>query len=344
MDAVMLHGIVRGLLFIFLVAGCTSPSKRLSSTPAPKARGTSAPLRPLVIPENRPSPLRLPDGDDPAMLIPPPPNLSALERERTLPLSPIPTAPQTESDLVPISIRNPQPFPENSVKIIHDRAVEQYAKMDAFEARLTRHEVVNNRPQPKEILHFQFRKKPLSVHMRWIGTEGQGREVIFVSGKYDNKLQILPARGDTAPLPPFKMALAPDDPTILSKSRHDIRQAGFAQAITHLGEMLRRIDANPAESSRLRSLGSVQRPEFSTPMDGIEETIPPNEDRGFPKGGRRLYYFDATPNAPSFGLPVLVIAFDEKNREVEYYCFDRFMHPVQLDDADFDVSRMGARR
>lgn len=336
------------LYFIPLVisTGCNRGLKRPSPAPAPNplVRGTSPSSRPLVIPEHRPAPVRSVEGDDPAQLIPPPPNLSALRGENKLPLAEIPPVPDRSTDLLPVSIRRENSPPKNELKAIHERAVTCYAKIDAFEARLTRREVVNNREQPKEVLHFQYRKSPLSVRMKWIGTEGQGREVLFVQGKYDNKMQILPARSDTAPLPPFKMAYSPDDPMIQSKSRHDIRQAGFAEAITHLGVILNRIDRSPSESKRLRALGAVQRPEFTSPMEGIEELLPAGEDRAFPRGGRRLYFFDTTPSSPSAGLPVLVIAYDEKNREVEYYCFDRFMYPVKLDDLDFDVKSLGTRR
>jgi hypothetical protein len=358
MDAVMLQRLGQFSLALFLVTtlssvGCNRGWKRPSPTAAPApsslARGTAPPSRPLIIPENRPAVVRPTEGDDPAQLIPPPPSLASLQGEKKLPLEAIPPAPEratdspAKSDLLPVAIRR-EPPPANDMKAIHERAVSQYAKIDAFEARLTRREVVNNREQPKEVLHFQFRKAPLSVRMKWISGEGQGREVLFVQGKYDNKMQILPARSDTAPLPPFKVAYAPDDPSIQAKSRHDIRQAGFAEAITHLGEVLKRIDRVPTESSRLRALGAVQRPEFAAPMDGIEEVILAKEDKAFPKGGRRLYFFDTTPNSPSTGLPVLVMAYDEKNREVEYYCFDRFMHPVRLDETDFDVKSLGTRR
>lgn len=266
----------------------------------PIARGTSAPIRPLAITENRPSPVRASEADDPAFLIPQPPQLASLTQEKTLPLLMIPASPEGTTQIAPLPMD-----PLSEMKQIHRRAVTCYSKMDSFEARLTRREVVNNKEQPKEVIHFQFRKKPMSLHMKWIGTEGQGREVVFVSGKYDNKMQILPARGDTFPLPPIKMALAPDDPMVRNKSRHDIRQAALGEAIQQVGTLLTLIEKNPGETYRLKSLGKVNRPEYSTPMDGIEETIPPGADPQLSKGGKRLYFWDPTPQTPSKGLPVL---------------------------------------
>jgi hypothetical protein len=351
MDAAMMRlslASIGALIFFLFLVGCRTPRKPSTTANPSVARGTSQPLRPLAIPQARPNPVTVSDSEDPTFLIPPPPQLASLTKERTLPLPTIPPSPEESPDLKNTSSLTSNPKgksqdPTEDLKKLYNRAVECYDKMDSFEARLTRQEVVDNKRQPKETIRFQFRKKPMSVRMKWIGDEGNGREVLYVQGKYDNKMQILPAKSDTAPLPPFKMSMAPDDPTVRSKSRHDIREAALAEAINHLGSILKLIESNPKQADRLKYLGSVKRPEYPYHLDGIEETIPANAEKGLPKGGKRLTFWDPTAKAASEGLPVIVITYDEKQREVEYYCFDRFLHPVQLDDRDFDASKMGRR-
>jgi hypothetical protein len=58
-----------------------------------------------------------------------------------------------------------------------------------------------------------------------------------------------------------------------------------------------------------------------------------------PDGGRRLWVFH-----PTWHLPVLVVTQDSTGHEVEYYCYDRPLLNVPLDDEDFNPEQMGARR
>jgi hypothetical protein len=233
-----------------------------------------------------------------------------------------------------------------TMKKIHQRAVAAYniPAMDAFVSRLTRREAVNGQMNPEEVISFTFRKHPYSVRLKWLGKEGQGREVVYVQGKYGNKMNVMPSKDDAFPLPPMRMAFAPDDPMVRAKARHDIRDAGFSEAIRHLGDMLTAINRNPAMRNRLRYLGGVQRNEFPSKLDGIEETIPPRTEALLAQGGKRYTFFDTAANAKSFGLPVLVITYDASNKEVEYYRFDNFMYPYKVSDADFDPERIWARR
>ena len=43
---------------------------------------------------------------------------------------------------------------------------------------------------------------------------------------------------------------------------------------------------------------------------------------------------------PEWQLPMLVITYDEKGNEIEYYHFDRLMTPVHLDDDDFNPDKL----
>ena len=360
----------RTALLVLLAIGCSSPSKN-RQPPAPTTpvvgRGTPAAPKPLAIDDRPRSPARPTDEiDDKGLLIPPPPKLEALVKapaEPPAPIKPInpnlelvkaidvkaplasndPAAISIPTEVLPIGPVDP-PAPADelvaAMKRIYLRAAAAYMnpEMDAFEARLTRRESINGKPNPEEVIRFMMRKKPYSVRLKWLGTEGQGREVLYVDSL--TKMFVMPTKSDSFPLPPRRMTFAPDDSIVRSKARHDIRDAGFSAAIKHLGTMLGEIEKNPSQRSRFRYLGAVQRPEFQSKLEALEETIPPRAEALLPQGGKRFTFWDTAPNAKSAGLPVLVTTYDAAAKEVEYYRFDNFMYPVRLKDEDFDPDQV----
>ena len=87
----------------------------------------------------------------------------------------------------------------------------------------------------------------------------------------------------------------------------------------------------------------MDRKEYKTKPVAVEVALTADDDKFLPKGGKRVYHFDADPKSPSFGLPVLVISLDHENKEVEYYCFTDFKLVGELTDADFDAAKVGGR-
>ena len=115
---------------------------------------------------------------------------------------------------------------------LHKLAAEQYAKMDSYIARLRRREQVGSKQNPEEVLCFKFRKDPWSISLKWLSAEGKGREVVYVKGKYENKLHTLLAAGDM-PLTPAgkRISLPVDSMLVKSASRHEITDAGIGALI-----------------------------------------------------------------------------------------------------------------
>src|ERR1700678_2688058 len=111
--------------------------------------------------------------------------------------------------------------------------------MDSYIVRLTRREQVRGKDGAEDIILFKFRKEPWSLYFKWIGPSGQGREVIYCKGRYDDKIQTLLAAGDN----PFaaagtRMAFAVDNPPVPTSSRHGINEAGIGASIERLGIVL----------------------------------------------------------------------------------------------------------
>jgi hypothetical protein len=219
---------------------------------------------------------------------------------------------------------------------LHRAAASRFADMDSYIVRLTRREFVKGSMQPEEVLLFKFRKQPWSVYFKWLGKEGNGREVVYVRGQHQNKIHSLLAAGDIPFVPAGRrMALDPDSVLVRSASRHPIAQAGIGASIERLGALLDALERGDRRQGTLNNLGSIRRPEFTRPVAALEHVLPPGLDSTLPRGGRRMYVFN-----PENNLPTLIITRDERNQEVEYYLYDRLQCPVKLDDDDFNPDRL----
>jgi hypothetical protein len=128
-----------------------------------------------------------------------------------------------------------------------------------------------------------------------------------------------------------KMAVAPDNILVRSRSRHDIGEAGVGFVIEQFGRQL-----NSPQARLLRYAGPVTIPEYAEPLDTVEQIIPPGAESQLPRGGRRLIGYD-----PASHFPVLVITHDDRNRQVEHYLYNQLQYPVTLTDNDFNPERLG---
>jgi hypothetical protein len=230
----------------------------------------------------------------------------------------------------------PTPPAEVTARQLYEAARDRYATMDSYIVRLTRREQVKDRLNPEELIALKFRKAPWSVHLKWLGKEGQGREVVYVKGRYEGKIHTLLAAGDIFLMPAGKrMALQIDNILVRSASRHPITEAGIGSAVERIGGYLARQERGDRTVGSLRVLRAVARPEFDRHVSGLEHHLPPGLDSSLPNGGKRTWFFD-----PDSKLPMLITTTDERGNLVEYYRYDRLLHPVKLDDADFDPDRL----
>jgi hypothetical protein len=284
---------------------------------------TGVPLFPFDVPRGA-----VPAGQASAPVIPssgtqiPLPNLAAETPPKV----------QQPGSTAPNLGNQPTPSSNDRVTQLARAAVERYQTIDSYIARFRRREVVSGKPTPEELTLIKFRKEPWSVYFKWLGTEGHGREVVYVNGRYENKLHTLLAAGDNMLLPAgSRFSLAPDSLLIRAKSRHSIQEAGIGILIDQFSHLVAANARGDTRLGTLRYLGPIKRPELDQPCEAVEQIIPPGSEPGLAKGGHRLWVFDSAS-----GLPVLVTARDETNKEVEFYCYDRIEYPVHLTDEDFN--------
>ncbi len=304
--------------------------------------------RPVETPPTKPDLMPPPATPTPARYIPPvhpvPPKVSQVPPADCPPLapSPLPKFPSTGTEpatLPPLVVQAtdagpivPQAAPVSPLRALHRKAVERYAQIDTYVMRLRRREVIGNVHKPEEVILCKFRQEPFSVYLKWLGAEAKGREVMYVKGRHDNKVHTLLAAGDVPLVPAGKhMTFAVDSLLVKSNSRYAITEAGLGNLITRFGQAVERTEKGDMRWGTLHYLGLVKRPEFETKLEAVLHTIPPRADPLLPGGGKRLVFFE-----PHLQLPVLVVTQDENNREVEYYCHDRFQIPGGLEERDFD--------
>jgi len=191
----------------------------------------------------------------------------------------------------------------------------------------------------EEVLCFYARKQPWSVRFTWLAGEGEGREVFYVKGQYENKIHVVLAAADVPLLPAgHKMALSLDSPLVKKASRTPITEAGIGPMIDRFGRVLDAADRGDFHLGRVTVLGVQERPDYGTPLLMVEERLPANADPDVPRGGRWLLGIH-----PEQHLPVLSVLYDNTGNEVDYYRFDRLQLDVHLNDTDFDPGPMGRR-
>ena len=241
-----------------------------------------------------------------------------------------------------------KPAPKDDLETVRNlinKATKKYAVLDDFESKLVKRETVNGKKQPTEEIRFLFRKDPFSVRLTVTGEHGRGREVLYVKGQNNGKLVIVTGEGDNRLLGVGKkLELDPDNPLATSRTRGRIEDSGLGRPIRVLTKFLDEAEKCIRPADSIRSLGELNRPEFTHPVEGVEVTLQSSDDPLLPKGGKRQYYFDADPKSSSYRLPVLVITYEPNEAEVEYYCFRDFKVNQKLTNADFSSDKLGRKR
>ncbi len=225
---------------------------------------------------------------------------------------------------------------------LHDRAARRYAEIDDYICRFRCREFVQGRHEPENILEFRYRKQPESRYFKWVGGALVGREMVYVRGKYDDRLQIRTGSGD--PISGFRISLDPHSPRATANSRRTVDEAGIGHLIEEFGKRLTEHEQANGTGGFLRYAGRVERPESEAALECVEQSIPPGAERHLPRGGRRFWFFNQDSRTHEYQLPMLIITEDETGREVEYYCFDRMNTNVGLSTEEFDPERLWRRR
>ncbi len=331
------RGTVIGLVFLVGCVGLGDAPQDMMAAKRPLPRFDPEPAKPE---------LRIADtavaqagNDIPLVPVPPPPVSrtsasggshapgSTTNRGVNTPRSPATTPASSQPDGT---------MPPHTARQLLQQAAARCATLDSYIVRLTRRETSKGKLGPEEIIAFSFRKQPFSVHFKWLGKTSEGREVVYVKDRFDNKIHTKVAAGDSLLLPAgSRLSLSPDNPLVRAASHHPITDAGICRCVEAMVALLDAQERGDRRLGTLTVLPPQRRPEYPKPVETMERTIPPGIEPDLPRGGRRLIYFD-----PDWQLPMLVVTYDDKGNEIEYYHYDRLITPVNLDDDDFNPDKL----
>ena len=315
-----------------LLTGCTRFQSRPQGPFAKPKKDIPPPYGSILPDATKPlggqSPLGMPKAD-PAPPLPP--------DERAL-IPPKPSGPAA-----PPAVAAPDPAAKNlaELKALVATSGAAWGKATTYELQLTRREVNPKGAVNSEVLVVQFRRDPMAVYTRNISGSGKGRETVYNAS--EDKLHVMLGEGDSKLMRAgfVAPAVSPDDSRVKEKARYSIREAGFGRWIATLGKAVAGMEAGRTSADAVVYKGELTRDEYSYPLVGVTHTLRAADDPLIPGGGTRFYYFDMKAGSPSYGWPVIIVAFDASGKEVEYYLADKVKNPANLTDANFNPSRLG---
>lgn len=245
------------------------------------------------------------------------------------PSSPEATPPGVIESFVPANLKDPAANLAKARAIV-DRSARFCDSTPKYTCRITRHERVNGKLLPKEILAMNFRLKPRSVYYKWLDKGNEGRELVYVDGANDGKIITLGGKADFL-MTGKRVKVDPSGFLAKRNGRYSIKDSGIDAMMSRLTRQLANQAKGDFSHGRIEYIGTVRRKENHDPMDYLVHHTPPGADPAFPDGGLRHWFFDQ----PS-GRLVLLHSDDLKQNFLEYYLFDRFLRNDALDDDSFN--------
>ncbi|MBL8825056.1 MAG: DUF1571 domain-containing protein [Planctomycetia bacterium] len=235
-----------------------------------------------------------------------------------------------------------EPAQAAKLREILSNAQQSMEKLEDYRVRLRRREVVAGRQCQEDVVMLTVRHKPFAVHIKCLpGGENEGREILYVPELYHEMLKVLTGKGDV--LSGIRMDVSMKSDMATANSRRGLNEAGFANVIQRFGLAVDKYLAGQPRCSTFETLGLQTRAESRAPMEVVIQKIPAGEEALLPHGGIRYWHFSADADLPERHLPTLIITFDDKGQEVEYYSHDRVLPHITLDQKDFHADHLWSR-
>jgi hypothetical protein len=236
-----------------------------------------------------------------------------------------------------------EPARAAKLRDLQGKAQQAAERLIDYRVRLRRREVVGERHGVEDRLMLTIRGKPFSVHIKCLpGSGNEGREMLFVSTTADPTMSVLTGKADV--LPGLRMDVGIRSEMVTANSRRTINEAGFAYSSRQFGLAVDRYLSGQPDSGDFEPIGLQTRSESRVPMEVVIQNIPRNQEPLLPLGGKRYWHFNTDPDACDRHLPTLLVTFDDRGREVEYYFYDRLLPHILLENQDFDVDVLWSHR
>lgn len=193
-------------------------------------------------------------------------------------------------------------------------------------ADLTRQELVGNRLQESETLHWVQRVEPHSLHLTWIGERRKGREVVYVQGSNDDKV-LVHEPGALSRIKPV-LRFAPTSAAMSYGSRYSITVVGYQALVKRIVQNYD--DAARRGSVNVVDFGTLQHEGYKTRAFKVVLDFPGTQTGDYHS---MIVWFDVAT-----GLPVHFVGVDSNDVLLEDYLWKSLKVNQDLTDADFTLS------
>lgn len=194
-----------------------------------------------------------------------------------------------------------------------------YAGVQDYTATFYKQERVGGKLLDAEQIELKF-QKPLKVYLRWVGKAYQGREALYVQGKYQNK--VIGHEGGFFGF--VTLHMNPTGRLALWGNRHPITEVGLGYLIEQIVENV--VKARQQRVLELRSLG--ERTTYNRRVDVLEAILP---EVGF-YSPRLILDIDQENH-----LPIRAEIYDSKNQLIEKYGYADLKLNPGLQEKDFSA-------
>jgi hypothetical protein len=240
------------------------------------------------------------------------------------------------------SLTNPvEPARAAKLRELMGNANQSLEKLGDYRVRMRRREIVN-KTSHEDLNMLTIRSKPFAVHVKCLtGSENEGREILYRTGQQEEMLQVLTGKGDV--LAGLRVDVAVNSTMVTSNCRRGLNEAGFNNMMQRLSLAVDRYLSGQGHASEFEPIGLQTRAESRAPMEVLIQRIPAGEEPLLQHGGIRYWHFNADADAAERHLPTLVITFDDRGQEVEYYLHDRLIPRVSIDPNDFNADKIWSK-
>jgi len=202
-------------------------------------------------------------------------------------------------------------------RLIFD-AVVQFNAVDDYTCHLDKSVRKNGRLYEDPDISVKY-KKPKHYYFRWNKGISKGQEVIFVEGKYYDKLVAHPGGF----LKVFTLHLDPQGALAMQKNRHSLQNSGMEKIIDLIKSNY--VMANEKGLGVIRFLGDGS-------VDGKKVWI---VEARFPENHGFYAHKISISFCPTIKLPLKISIFDRSDKLVEEYVFRNLKINVGLTENDF---------
>jgi hypothetical protein len=187
----------------------------------------------------------------------------------------------------------------------------------------------------KQEMQMKFRTKPFSVYFHYQGGSADGRQAIYVDGRYDNKLIVKEANGIGSYLP-GGVHLRLDDARVVAENRYPVTHVGIAKMLETTIHDWEKESKVLGDDVDVQFFPHAKLKEI--PCQAVQVTH--LKKLGDLKYHLNRVYFDRESRLPvraeRYGWPVRE---GDKPPLLEEYRYTNLKVNVNLTDADFDPAR-----